>query len=968
MTTAEILQLAGYPADYIVLDFETYYDKEYSLTSMSHWEYITDERFEVLGVGGSRPNGEVEGHNYVEQPHVETYLRSKDFDKTTLVVQNAQFDVLILKLKYGVTPKYIIDIKHLAAHYDSRMSHRLKDLAKRFGLQAKGNTADFLGLHYKDMTNEQHQAIAEYCLNDIDLEQKLFEILLPKLSNPAVELAVANHTTGMYLTPRLSFDFDLAADLESQMQAFIDEACASVGMTKDEVSGDLSFTKALIEALPEGETIPVKPHKRPGKKMTELLGRPGVGPALAKTDEARQELEVHSDERVRNLMAARKMVGSWPLHIKRIGKIRDLATAAKGRVPVPLNYYGAHCVPGDAEVLTPHGWERLDEWHGGLIMQWEPGGNMRFLDATANRFKRTQPMVQISSPYIVASFTAGHTIPRFGSGNKGFLPCKAADLFGKSISYLPISGTSLDEGTISAEQMRVLVAVQADGHWQLNTSYGRELRFGLTKNRKQERLREILEAAGVPYREQIFPSHPGEITFRVRYTDCPMWLTPERKIFGAWLLDSTPESRLAFVDELVHWDGHKSGNLEYYSAIDCNHEWVATVAHLIGIGAKRGRNGTTIIRSTRDPQRACVKWEHVTTDPKKYDYVFCPTTRSGYWLMRQNGTISVTGNTGRWSGGGGINLQNMGAKGRTGSGNHAALGKMREMLMVSDSMLCIVDSAQIEARVLAWLTGEDDLVAGFADNRDVYSEFATRLFRAMVRKPIPADPPPIKKLLGLRRGFGKDTILGCGYGMGSLKFYQNCRKNPDLRPLFDSGQYDIVFVEKLINTYRHTYSRIPEFWRTIEKMFRIVTQFPHERYQWNIPGAPVSAALLTLWNDGGTVNVQLPSGRILYYPHASVSRNGGRLKYHHGELWGGTLTENIVQAIARDLLAYWILECENAGLAVVLHVHDEIIAVSSVLRAEENLAKMISIMEQGPSWAAGLPLAAEGCISKTYKK
>lgn len=661
----KILQLAGWPTSYIVLDFETYYDKEYSLTSMSAWEYIADERFEVLGLGFW--DSGVSDCGYLEQPNVRKYIESQDWDNVTAVVQNAQFDPLIMKLKYGVIPKYIIDIKHLAAHCDSRMSHRLKDLAERFGLQAKGDTADFMGLRYKDMTDEQRQAIAEYCSNDIDLERKLFEILLPKLTNPAFELTVAMHTTQMYLAPRMSFDFELADELESAMQGFIGEACAKVGMTKDEVSGDLSFTAALKAALEAvGESVPVKPHKRPGKNMTALLGRPGVGPALAKTDEESQKLEVHFDPRVRALMYARKVVGSWPNHISRIQKMRRIAKACKGTLPTILNYYGSH--------------------------------------------------------------------------------------------------------------------------------------------------------------------------------------------------------------------------------------------------------------------------------------------------------------TGRWSGGGKINQQNLGAKGRSGSGSHPLMGKMRELLTAGEDVFLICDSAQIEARILAWLAGATDLVEGFAQGRDVYSQFASKLFRAKVYKPSDRDPVPIKKLMSLRRGFGKDAILGCGYGMGPTKFFMRCRENPDLRPLFDSGQYDFSFVDGLIKLYRYTHAAIPNFWQTIERMFRIVAQFPSEKYQYNVPGAPMSGAALTLWNCRGTVNIQLPSSRVLFYPHVSIAKGNGRLRYRHGDLWGGTLTENVVQAIARDLLAYWILECEKAGLPVVLHVHDEIVCICSEHLAKDNLEVMLSIMESGPGWAAGIPLAAEGCISKTYKK
>lgn len=288
------------------------------------------------------------------------------------------------------------------------------------------------------------------------------------------------------------------------------------------------------------------------------------------------------------------------------------------------------------------------------------------------------------------------------------------------------------------------------------------------------------------------------------------------------------------------------------------------------------------------------------------------------------------------------------------------------------SKLIIVDSAQIEARILAWMAGQQDMVETFAKNKNVYSAFGTKLFKAYVRKPKDSDPPALKQLLAVRYGFSKDTVLGAGYGMGDAKFYQRCLENLDLRSRFDSGQYTRQFVRRLIKGYRGTYPKIPAFWKMCEKCFRLVVKYPHEIIRYAPEGSKVGPGdLLTFWNNGGTVNVQLPSGRILYYPHASLKKgkwSGGDLKYHHGPLWGGTLTENIVQAIARDLLVYWILKCEAAHLPVALHIHDEIIAVSSDLHAEENLRVLLDIVSSRPDWAAGLPLAAEGEISETYKK
>ena len=278
----------------------------------------------------------------------------------------------------------------------------------------------------------------------------------------------------------------------------------------------------------------------------------------------------------------------------------------------------------------------------------------------------------------------------------------------------------------------------------------------------------------------------------------------------------------------------------------------------------------------------------------------------------------------------------------------------------------IVDSAQIEARELAWISGQNDLVKGFTDGEDIYSAFATRLFGGEVRKPRDSDGPETAKLLSIRRGFGKDAILGCGYGMGSNTFFDRCHQNESLRPLFDSGTYDWDFIDKLIKTYRSTYTRIPNFWRTIEKCFRWVTKYSNEKMEYRIPNT--DRTVLRFWKEGSTTIIQLPSGRRLFYRYAAVNPQDKSLKYIWGPLWGGTLTENVIQAICRDLLAGWLLECERQGIHIVLHSYDELVGCVPDDKAEWALGEMKRIMITGPDWATGLPLGVEGEIVETYKK
>ena len=232
MTVTEMLQLADYPENFVVLDFETYFDKDYSIFDLKPWRYVTDDRFETIGCGFKfSPDC---APFFVWAGGLEKYFEAmqktygQHLENITVVIQNVQFDALVLQERYKISPKYMIDLKHLDAHFDSRRSHKLKDMAKREKLPAKGDTMKFGGLHLADMTPEQAQAMYDYCINDVELEYALFEKLLPYLTEPETELKIARHTVDLYLKPRLSFDFKLADELVEGMQKYITEACEKV--------------------------------------------------------------------------------------------------------------------------------------------------------------------------------------------------------------------------------------------------------------------------------------------------------------------------------------------------------------------------------------------------------------------------------------------------------------------------------------------------------------------------------------------------------------------------------------------------------------------------------------------------------------------------------------------------------------------------------------------------------------------
>ena len=323
--------------------------------------------------------------------------------------------------------------------------------------------------------------------------------------------------------------------------------------------------------------------------------------------------------------------------------------------------------------------------------------------------------------------------------------------------------------------------------------------------------------------------------------------------------------------------------------------------------------------------------------------------------------------TGRPSGGEGINLLNLGGK-----GCHPLISQVRGILQPPKKrMLLIVDSGQIEARLLAWLAGQQDMLEAFARGEDIYSDFASDIFQTRVWNwddDTDVEEYPGQKLeIELKRGVGKANILANGYGMGAKKSYTNCLQNPELRPRFDSGEYDFAFVERNTKRYRAKYSRIPKFWRRMEKCWGPTVR-TNQTYIIHIPGTTSS---ITFTMEDGSVMMKLPSGRRIRYRNAKYSHIHESIKFRHGHLWGGTLTENADQAIARDLLCYWILKAlrdPDYDFNIVLYPYDEIVADVPEKHAEEHLARLNEIMMSKPDWASGLPLSTDSKIVDRYLK
>ena len=223
MNWHETLKKADWPTTALVLDFESYYGVNYTLSKMSQVEYIRDPRFQFtgLGVGLLTPDGMGHKPFFTGGPGVGWLVsvlkqrHGKNLHNVTVVTKHSKFDNQVLDYHFGLQPPYTIDIEDLSRYYDARMHrHSLDALIKKFKLPyKKGDTNQFKGYYWGDMSSEMRKALREYCINDVNPEADLFKLLLPLIDNPKHELDLMRHTLRMFLNPKIVLDHQEADNI-----------------------------------------------------------------------------------------------------------------------------------------------------------------------------------------------------------------------------------------------------------------------------------------------------------------------------------------------------------------------------------------------------------------------------------------------------------------------------------------------------------------------------------------------------------------------------------------------------------------------------------------------------------------------------------------------------------------------------------------------------------------------------------
>lgn len=298
---------------------------------------------------------------------------------------------------------------------------------------------------------------------------------------------------------------------------------------------------------------------------------------------------------------------------------------------------------------------------------------------------------------------------------------------------------------------------------------------------------------------------------------------------------------------------------------------------------------------------------------------------------------------------------------------------LRSMLIAAPGhVLYAADFAGIEARVLAWLAGDVEKCARFARGEDEYKHLAARIYGVAVEDVTKAQ-----------RQFGKVGELGCGYGMGWAKLIDTAAKQFGV-------EMDEEQARRVVQTYREANTPVTDLWWGLEWAAREAVARPGTTTYCGPLGVKWQGPVQFL-KRGPYLWVRLPSGRPLAYPSPRIIMrktpwgeerpslecwgvNSYTRKWEPYDLYGGLWTENLVQAISRDLLAEAMLRLDGANYPVILSVHDEV--VSEVPDGTGSLEEFVALMTELPAWATTpaqgrpltCPVAAEGWTDTRYRK
>lgn len=902
----------------LTIDFETTFSKEYSLKRLTTEEYIRDPRFKVHGVGlksGDQPSVYI-------WTDVKGFLNQIDWSQVFLLNHNSRFDAAILSWRYGIRPRFLLDTLSMARAAYPHESGSLANLSKLCGLGEKGNDlVNFAGK--RDLTEEEQVALGRYCMNDVDLTWKLFNHMKSKFA-PS-ELKVIDQTLRMFTEPVLELDEKVLFDHLQKIQVKQEKLLAGRDLTS--LRSNPQFAKQLV-AL--GVDPPTKISARTQK----------VTFAFAKTDEGMLSLLEHENVEVQALAAARLGVKS---SIEETRTKAFLGIAERGAMPVPLNYFGA---------------QNTGRFSGsdGLNLQNLPrGGELRkAIIAPAGHVLVVSDFSQIEARMVAWLAGQEELLQQFRDGDDVY--CRfASKIYGRVITKEDkrerfLGKVCLAEGTV----------VLCRCGWKPI---------------------ETITSEDELWDGDCWVRHQGLLNNGIAQTLnlCGLWLTPDHQMWSGekWI---TAQSAAADENSLSRVLATGAENLPSQGT-----SWECVVGSLLSslgataktlstelttttsgtskapdvIYARNSQRTKNVFGSTRKPCQTtsteggfltgCLRrLLGATTRSLSLNTGFTTDTEESPFMRRGGKTEWRFSSTFKRFLGGMFPSWKWTGSTPTETTNRETLDSPR------NTKICATNEGSQTRKKLSQVY--DIACAGPKNRFTVLSQRGPLIVHNCILG------------LGYSLGWRKlATILATGpMGQAPILFTAEDLETMDGRmEKLDTkgittkltGQALAVHcsaAKHLVDTYRNSYDRIPNYWRTCDRI--LSTMWSGVKHQFGCVSTEKDCVLM-------------PNGLCLQYKDLRKDEEGSwRYTGKRGEkqyIYGGKLAENLTQALSRIVLTDAMLAV-GARCKIVLTVHDEIVVCVREEEAEKAADVIEAAMSVAPAWCPDLPVACETSVARSY--
>ena len=904
--------------DIVTIDFETYYDKDYSLSKITTEAYVRDPRFEVIGVGvkvNDHPADWYSGND------VQGFLTSLDYSDKAILCHNTAFDGAILSWRFGIRPKLWLDTLSMARpKHAMTVGGSLKALAIYYQLGAKGEEViHALGKRRADFSPADLAAYGQYCCNDIELTYKLFKKL--RKGFPISELELIDATIRMYTEPMIELDEGLLTDHLANVLAKKLVLMESLGGSgKDIIMSNEKFAKLLRK---RGVDVPMKVSKATGKETY----------AFAKTDIAFLELQEHPDPVVQTLVAARLGLKSTLEETRTKAMIE---VSQRGRLPIMLHYYGAH----------------TGRFSGGdkLNLQNLPArGNTTLRRAL--KAPKGYKVISCDSAQIearVVAYLAGQSdlVQAFREKRDVYSEF-ATEIYGRKITKDDkperfVGKTCLASGTWVLTQrgwVRIVDIQQSDLLWD-GEEWVRHSGVSFMG------VKQTISLSGV----ELTPDH--EILL-----DSTQWapalhvLTHDTAFQSALASANLPSSG---TNVALGKAVHRLDGTQYAGATDVGqslHTPAATYVPEDPLPAMSVPNGK---RQKSGGGSTSPLW---LTTPTEAD---CSTD----CLLQSAGvTTPRTGCTTTMAGAGYTSSLNGDTTPQSFYGTYSAypVGMTLREIWTASTTNEVMNPTTSGSQHAQKTRPTNDASLIWRPVFDILNSGSRNRFTILT------DAGPM---------IAHNCILGLGYGLGAAK----------LRDALKRGQGDISVTvsedeaDEIIKIYRRKNHRIVGLWGECGYALKNL-----------VAGRGGRIGTLLHYDAEG---IHLPNGMMIRYPglHARGTTQFAYIadermyqravaKRLKGEplsdpdddlppgmtrIYGGKVTENVVQALARIVVAEQLLKIRRAGYHVAFQVHDENVAVVKERVAAEAEVAILDIMSEAPDWAPDLPVACEAGTADNY--